>query len=273
MTSICGVINVHREGLLAHASIRSALLAAQRARTQGLSVELLVVADCPDPETRAYLEGLNEVRLQVVVTDVDDLGLARNVAVQRSNSDFIAFLDGDDLWAANWLEAAHASASVDLRPIVWHPEGSLFFGEGVEPYWLMHPDMDDDAYLWLRLASRNLWTSLAFASRSVFKEVPYRRSDVRQGFGFEDWSWNAQTVARGFLHKIVPGSVHLVRIKPTSLMRTTAASGAMMIPTDLFRGRLQRDLNLGAGPAGSSSAVRPPSRPHVRHVAVPGQEH
>ncbi|MBA4010685.1 MAG: glycosyltransferase family 2 protein [Phenylobacterium sp.] len=240
MTEICAIINVHREGLLAHTSVQSAVRAADAARAHGISVELLVVADCPDQPTRDYVEGLEAPGLRVLTTDVDDLGCARNVAVQSTSCEYVAFLDGDDLWAQNWLKAAYACATQDDRQVIWHPEGSLFFGEAIDPYWLMHPDMDDDAYAWLRLASQNLWTSLAFASKRLFDAVPYRRTTLGEGFGFEDWAWNAQTISFGAVHKIVPGTSHLVRVKPSSLLKSTEASGAMMIPSDLFRDRLKR---------------------------------
>lgn len=239
MTQICAVINLHHEGLLAHTSVLSAIRAAEVARAAGLTVELLVVADSPDPETQAYVESLEAPGLSKVFTDVADLGRARNAGVQNTCADYVAFLDGDDLWTADWLKSAYACAAADERQVVWHPEASLFFGEVDEPYWLMHPDMDDDAYAWLRLASRNLWTALAFTARQLLETVPYAASNLQNGFGFEDWSWNAQTIASGVIHKVVPGTSHLVRIKPNSLLKSTEASEAMMIPSDLFVSRLR----------------------------------
>ena len=50
------VLNAHREGSLAHASVESARAAAEHARRSGLEVEMLVVLDRPDSETRSYFD-------------------------------------------------------------------------------------------------------------------------------------------------------------------------------------------------------------------------
>lgn len=237
MTEITAVLNVHREGILAHASLLSMIDAKRTVEAAGISVEILIVADCPDRPMRDYLSGAEDLGARVLETDVHDLGLARNFAVAAGSGRFMAFLDGDDLWGRQWLLAAYTSATQDTRRIVWHPEANLFFGSN-EPTWLMHPDIETSEGDWVNLALRNHWTSLCFAAREVFQQVPYPKTDLNGGFGYEDWSWNAETVARGCLHKPVPGTAHLVRVRKRSLVRLTAAANALVIPSSLFRDRI-----------------------------------
>jgi hypothetical protein len=90
----------------------------------------------------------------------------------------------------------------------------------------------------MRLAMGNLWTSLAFARRELFLRAPYRRTDLRAGFGFEDWAWNSDTISQGMIHKIVPDTVHLLRRKASSLNAQTRGAGALMTPSDLYVLRL-----------------------------------
>jgi glycosyltransferase involved in cell wall biosynthesis len=209
-----------------------------------ISVEVLLVADCPDNATETYLHTAKSLGVKTIVTDVDDLGLARNVAVESTDCDFVAFLDGDDLWSPRWLAAAFVAAVKETRNIVWHPEASFIFGEGTDPHWMIHPDMDDDPEIWLTLGLRNLWTSLVFGPREIFLQVPYKKTNLGLGIGFEDWSWNCEVVAHDSIHKIVRGTAHLIRRNPGSLSQRTSSSRALPGPTELFRQRLDQATNL-----------------------------
>nr|WP_242535197.1 glycosyltransferase family A protein [Roseococcus suduntuyensis] len=162
--------------------------------------------------------------------DSGDVGLNRNAAVAATRARYIAMLDADDIWGPSWLAAAFAVAAAGPPGAVWHPEANLYFGHHGHEHWFMHPDMEAPGFDRTAMELFNPWTALCFARREVFVETPYPASDVAGGFGFEDWHWNLATAARGAIHKIVPGTLHLIRQKPTSLMRRTSAEGALRGP-------------------------------------------
>jgi glycosyltransferase involved in cell wall biosynthesis len=255
MIEITGIINLHREGLLAHASLRSALAARREAEAAGITVELLAVADSADAATLAVAGAVD--RVQVLEASVRDLALARNIGVAAAGGRFIAFLDGDDLWSHNWLRNAHKVATGTARKVVWHPEASLFFGPKLDPYWLIHPDIETVQGDWVTLGMRNHWTSLSFARREVYEQVLFRQNDLRAGFGYEDWSWNAEVIAEGWLHKPVIGTTHLVRVRENSLVRQTATSGALVTPSSLFRRRVGWAARVGAIGVAATAAPEP----------------
>jgi hypothetical protein len=229
MPEIGVVVTLHREGLLAAATLASAFEAAEFARVKGKTVRLLAVLDQPDAVTRSVLESWRH-GLDVLEVVSGDVGLNRNAAVAALSARFLTMLDGDDLWAPDWLVAAHTSACAGPPGAVWHPEANFYFGQRGSEHWFMHPDMESPGFDRASMELINPWTSLCFAPRELFMEVPYPASDLPRGFGYEDWHWNLATAARGALHKTVPGTVHLIRQKPVSLVRRTAASGALMVP-------------------------------------------
>lgn len=238
MYDITAVLNLHHEGLAALASLRSLDDAARQAEDKGTRVERLVVADRPDAATLDILDFAHHAGFRSVRVDFGDLGQARNAAVREAAGDHIAFLDGDDLWSANWLDAAHTAAVADGRMTAWHPECSVYFGSEVTSRISRHPDMTEDVYVWSRLAIENMWTALVFAPRELLASLQYQPTLLRSGQGYEDWTWNISVVEAGGYHRIVPGTVHLIRSNPHSLVRNTAQAGALPVPGHLFRKRL-----------------------------------
>jgi glycosyltransferase involved in cell wall biosynthesis len=244
MTDITAVLNVHREGSLARGSLLSIVGARRAAEAAGIAVQVLAVADCSDRDTLDILA--ETAGVQILQTSVDDLGLARNVGVAAATGRYIAFLDGDDLWGPRWLLGAYEAAMREPRAVVWHPEASLYFGPKQDPHWLIHPDMETIEGDWVTLGIRNQWTSLSFALRDTYLKVPYRRTDLAAGFGMEDWSWNSEVVAHGYLHKPVPGTAHLVRMRDASLVKRSITVNALMTPSTLLRSRIGWAATVGS---------------------------
>ena len=238
ISGITAVLNVHREGSLAGNSLRSLVQAREAAGAAGIEVEILVAADCSDADTLNYLKIAPKLGARVLELSVDDLGMARNAAVAAGRGRFFAFLDGDDLWCRDWLVKAYRSAMAAREITIWHPEANLYFGPGRQPHWMFHHDIDTALGDWVLLGLKNHWTSLSFAPREVYERVPYRRTDLKAGFGYEDWCWNAETVSHGYLHRTVPGTLHFIRMRAASLVQRTNTSRALMTPSSLLRKKI-----------------------------------
>jgi len=235
---ITAIVNLHAEGELARQTFASIARAKSFAECRALFVEALAVLDRPTKDTLHFVESYGGMEFSTIQVSYGDLGQARNAGVDQASGKWIAFIDGDDLWAENWLAAAHAAATSDARPIIWHPLGLLVFGE--KTHLFVHVDAEDDDFDPVGLSMSNHWASQCFAARHVLAALPYPKTDLSRQLGYEDWGWNMETLSRGFIHKCVPDTINACWARSGSLLKSTEARRAMPEPTSLFRNMILR---------------------------------
>ncbi len=221
------VLNAHHEGMLAHPSCSSIELAKAFAEEAGISVEVLVIVDRPSPETTGFLAHRCPKEWKIVRVEFGDPGSSRNEGVRLAKGRWIAFLDADDLFGVNWLRDAYRAAESDPREVVWHPEINIRFGAA--NYVFYHADMEEDGFELAGLVCENCWSALCFARKQLIQEVPYPRTKRDNQIGFEDWGWNLAVITRGAIHKVVPGTGHIIRAKEQGSQVATD-SNARSIP-------------------------------------------
>ncbi len=228
---ITAVITAHREGLLAAPSIKSFSCAVANARNTGLTVETLFVLDRPDDVTRAIFEETSEIAGRIVIGDGGDPASTRNLAVQEANGQYIAFLDGDDLWGSNWLREAHAFCEDAVKETIAHSEVNFVFGDQRLLWW--HVDSEARTFDPGYLRIGNYWDALIFAKRDILLKYPYVCNDLKAGYGHEDWHWNCVTLAAGIAHRPVPGTIHMKRKRLGSQMAKCAENDVVVRPTEI----------------------------------------
>ena len=204
------VLNGHREGALIYPTIRSAKRTIAHTRAAGVATEFLVVLDRADQQTSSIVERELNGFGRVLHVDHGDLGHARNRGVAHSRGDYIGFLDGDDLWCREWIIDAYELCSKHEKDVIVHPEYNIYFGDD-SAHTFQHIDMESPEFEFEYLLRYNHWTALSFAAKSTYRQIPFRRNDIADGFGFEDWTWNVETIRKGFLHKTVTGTSHFIR--------------------------------------------------------------
>jgi len=211
------IVNCCYEGLLLHRALASAAAALGEAGLGEAEAEIILVADAADAPTAAAAADAAGGMVRLVKTGFGDLGLARNAGVAAAAGEFVLFLDADDLWSRNWVDAAWRS-HLDAAPLtVLHPQYSVFFGRRAEL--LVHADWRDAEFDPRLLVARNAWTSGIAARRELLLDLPYPAVRPAVRLGFEDWSWNARAAARGIRHAVVPGTAHFIRLKAGGSMQ------------------------------------------------------
>ncbi len=257
MNDIHCVVNAHREGRIVHATIASVKRAVSYAERVGLSCSVLVVLDRPSRETEKVVERECEGFADVATVDFGDLSHSRNYAVSRSQAKYTAFVDGDDLWGENWLVECYTTANRSKKRIVLHPEFNIFF-DSEFCHVFNHVDMEDHDFEMESLYRMNYWTALSFAETSVYATHPFRKNVILEGFGYEDWTWNFETIQAGIVHKIAAGTVHFVRkgVAHDSLLAQTNKLNALPRVLKIYRNDLDQHDTV-TSPEKSASAPFP----------------
>lgn len=218
------VLTAHREGPMAGISLSSMLQAAALANEAGLSTELLVVLDDPDELTKIVFEDLAQDRVKEV--SFKDQGKVRNFAAMQCTGRYIAFLDGDDLWSENWLVAAYAECELSPRRFICHPAINWFFNSNNNIF--VHADQRDHAFDVDFLRFANYWDALCLAPREAYLKFPYSDRLVAEGIAYEDWHWNCETLAAGYIHVVAADTIHFKRRREGSQTLNASAQKCLM---------------------------------------------
>jgi glycosyltransferase involved in cell wall biosynthesis len=228
------VLNCHNEGRLVHATVRSIEAAIFEAEKVGLNIEWIVAQDKPSTDLLDYFKLQRPAKATLAAFDFGDPGLARNASAEMAQGKYVTFIDGDDLISSNWISGAHHFLTNFPKKCVVRSEWKIYF-EGLNLF-IRNIDQESLEFSLPVLMEFCDWNSLSFAERSTYLEVPFQKTDRLNGFGFEDNTWSCDTVAAGYVNKVLPRTIHAIRIKSwkTSQHATNLTANCVALPSKLF---------------------------------------
>lgn len=190
--SVTAIIPTHRRPHLVMRALDSAL------KQSYPRLNVVLVIDGIDEETRRRASELKESRLRIIeLRSSAGAAQARNIGVDLSTTDWVAFLDDDDEWLpekiAKQMEAASRSACkypvVSTRTIVrakafdWISPNRLYRnGEPMSEYLFCRRRFVDGA--------RYMQTSTLMVRRELMLKLPFR--DLKR---HQDWDWLLRAAA------------------------------------------------------------------------------
>ncbi|MSX21347.1 MAG: hypothetical protein F2673_03690 [Actinobacteria bacterium] len=203
-------------------------------------------------QTRLAVTGTAHRWDDILEYDFGDLGQVRRSVIEHSDTEFVGFLDGDDLFGSKWI--SHAM-DVALRQAdsnwVAHPRYAYYFHEDeflsfndrtVQPwdkknFFFEHISSTSKSFDPRVLLFNNVFTSNHICPRQLLEQYQYKEVDATRGFGVEDWTWNALTTWSGVRHLSIADTVHLVRVKESGSLGKLNASLRLLPDLDLGRFR------------------------------------
>ena len=177
---------LHRPHLVVRA-VRSALAQTLDA------IEVIIVVDGPDEMTVQALRQIDDSRVRIKPLPLHvGLGEARNAGVVEARSRWVAFLDDDDEWFPQKLEAQlhTAQQSAYRRPIVsCRLIVRTEIGDVIWPTRFPRPNESMSEYLFCRTdvfsGEGMIGANTIFAMKDLLQTVPFRRELQRH----EDMDW------------------------------------------------------------------------------------
>lgn len=210
-------ITAHKEGLLAHKTMLSVLLALKEVISCGYNVEIIIHIDNGSKSTERYFkryEGINNI--SIYRNTFGDLGMSRNFAAKKAKGKYVAFIDADDLCSANYFINAIQMLEHSKEEIVVHAEAILLFGVGRENILSIQHDSNPGRSDALQLMGANKWGSEIVAKKETFAKCKYRKTE--NGYGYEDYMLNIELLSMGIAHKVAKGTVRFYRRTDNSLL-------------------------------------------------------
>lgn len=221
------IITAHNEGDYLLNSIRSVTNSKKIHQ-----IQIVIVADNPNPQTKEILASVGHEQYLV---NFNDVALSRNFGVSKCSYDHILILDGDDAIDPLFIEKYFNNMRSNNN-IIFHPEFIIYFDEKKLIKNIRRQFNVNKNILW-QLAFENIWTSCVAAHKEVFLKVPYRNGNTYDEeiiYGFEDWTWNRDTLDNFFTHKILKDSYSFVLVRSDSNSTRSAVNLKIPSPTELF---------------------------------------
>lgn len=210
------VVTAHNESILLGQTLQSAERAIAQVESTGGTVERVLGVDSADRATQSFIREYSGEKWRIHEVNHQDSGLTRNELVSISSGQYIAFLDGDDLFSENWLKKSlEVVRNASNIKTIYHPELNWVFDQ--ENHVWVKSGMSFEFFSPYHFYFGNHYDTLNFTLRQCFIENPFAAKSAGVKYGYEDWTWNMDTIANGWRHEIVEDTIIFKRRRLNSV--------------------------------------------------------
>lgn len=169
------------------------------------NLEILVIDNNSTDNTKTVIENFNDQRIKYLTIDNQGvIAASRNLGIQASVGDWIAFLDSDDYWDEKKLETVFCSEiDIGLFDAVSHDE-LVVDNDSVVLRTLKYGPYSDDFYNEMLVGGNRCSTSAIVVRTSFLKEFNLKFDESRDFVTVEDYGLWLDMARLGAKFKFVP---------------------------------------------------------------------
>ena len=232
-------ITCHKEGYLLYQTLRSISNSIDYLlKHNNVSVSVNLSLDNADDITTSVAERFNAFNciFNIYKVSFGQPALCRNYLIDKSNSKYIVFFDGDDFFSENYLNEAYVLAESKNEPCVLSVAMILEFDQNNALF--IRPKIDINSKDVISyIMNDNPINSCFFAHSTIFKDNRYESVEPGSGFGYEDWHLNTKLFAKKIDFYIIPNTILFYRRchdPARSILASHVSSKTVLRPSDLF---------------------------------------
>lgn len=149
--------------------------------------EIIVINDGSTDESAKIVETISDERIRLIQQKNQGVSAARNRGIQEASNEWIAFLDGDDIWSQEHLQ----EITIMMRKF---PEEKIFvtsFEYSDKRPMFRHPRKEAifkiDNYFKDAIKEYLMWTSIVVVHKSCFKKIGGFNEKLNRGEDLDLW--------------------------------------------------------------------------------------
>lgn len=150
--------------------------------------EIVIINDGSTDRSVKAVEAINDSRIRLIHQENQGVSAARNRGIKEAQNEWIAFLDGDDLWEASHLEEVvkmmdkFPSEKVYVTSFEYSDKRAMF----------KHPRQEAifkiENYFKEAMRENLMWTSIVVAHRNCFEIVGGFNEKLNRGEDLDLWA-------------------------------------------------------------------------------------